>query len=64
MCLCRTLNDIRRFSVHMKVPDPYTPGESHYECTSCGSRMQSSGTVENCSNCGDGAVRNIAVPRE
>ncbi|MDG5775368.1 rubrerythrin-like domain-containing protein [Haloarculaceae archaeon H-GB1-1] len=48
----------------MKVPDPYTPGESHYECTSCGSRMQSSGTVENCSNCGDGAVRNIAVPRE
>jgi rRNA maturation endonuclease Nob1 len=47
----------------MKVPDPYTPDESHYECTNCGARLQTDGNVETCGQCG-GSVRNIAVPRE
>jgi hypothetical protein len=47
----------------MPGSDPYTPAESHYECTVCGGRTVSDGHVGQCPDCGE-AVRNLSVPRE
>lgn len=43
--------------------DPYTPGESYRECTSCHNRIDASPPGGACPECG-GALRNLAVPRE
>jgi Zn finger protein HypA/HybF involved in hydrogenase expression len=44
--------------------DPYTPtGAYIYECTECRTRIESEERIGDCPDC-EGAVRNIAVPRE
>ena len=46
----------------MTRTDPYTPGESTYECLECGERLTGE-TYEVCPTCGS-ETTNIAVPRE
>lgn len=43
--------------------DPYSPSDGYFECVGCGYRESGSDRLTSCPEC-DGAVRNIAVPRE
>ncbi|MCU4742109.1 rubrerythrin-like domain-containing protein [Halobacteria archaeon AArc-m2/3/4] len=47
----------------MVYHDPYTPERKYVECLDCGHRTTAPETPESCPEC-EGAVKNIAVPRE
>jgi hypothetical protein len=54
----------RGWTETMQIADPYSPnGQYVYECRECMTRVRSETRVPGCPEC-NGAVQNIAVPRE